>query len=179
MRRTLADPAGDALVEPAYVDRMMADVVARFPVDRDRVMASGMSAGGMLVWYLACYQPDNFAGFAPVSGTFWHALPADCRPPPAWLRHIHGTRDPVVPLEGRFLRGGTIRHGNVFQAVAMFAAAAHFGPPRRETQEGLDCTIRDNPEGRRLMLCLHDGEHDYRVPDIVSAWRELAAARGF
>ncbi len=178
MRRGAGEPAADALVEPAYMDRVMADVVARFPVDRGRVMASGMSAGGMVVWYLACHRPEAYAGFAPIAGTFWRPMPGDCRPPPAWLRHIHGTRDMVVPLAGRTVRPQTVQ-GDVFEAVAMFAAAGRFAEARRAMVDGQDCTIRDNPEGRRLALCLHDGAHDYRVGDIVSAWRELAARRGF
>jgi polyhydroxybutyrate depolymerase len=178
MRRTAERPASDALVEPAFMDRVLADAASRFPIDRRRVMASGMSAGGMLVWYLACYRRDAYAGFAPVAGTFWSVMPEDCGPPPDWMRHIHGTRDPTVPLEGRVLRGGA-RQGDVFAAMAMFAAAGGFGPARRETMDGQDCTHRENAAGGVLELCLHDGGHDYRVPDIVSAWRALAAYRGW
>jgi polyhydroxybutyrate depolymerase len=178
MRRRAAQPAADAEVEPDYLDRVLADAAARFPLDRGRVMASGMSAGGMMVWYLACHRPAAYAGFAPVAGTFWREMPHDCRPPPRWLRHIHGRQDPTVPLEGRVLRDG-IRQGDVFEAVAMFAAAGGFGPPRETVVDAQDCALRRNAAGDALELCLHDGAHDYRVADIVSAWRALAAFRGW
>lgn len=178
MRRRDSDPAADALFEVEALDRVMDDVVARFAVDRGRVMASGMSAGGMMVWSLACHRAAAYAGFAPIAGTFWSAMPRDCGAPPDWMRHIHGTRDATVPLEGRALRGGAVQ-GNVFAAIAMFAAAGGYAPPRQAVLDAQDCEIRGNARGAELALCLHEGGHDYRVADIVSAWRGLAAHRGF
>lgn len=178
MRRIASRPPSDDLVEPAFMDRVMEDAAARFPIDRSHVMASGMSAGGMVVWYLACYRRDAYAGFAPIAGTFWSVMPDDCGAPPAWLRHIHGRQDPTVPLHGRMLRGGA-KQGDVFEAIAMFASAGGFGLPRQAVIDGQDCELRGNARGDVLELCLHDGAHDYRVSDIVSAWRGLAAYRGW
>ncbi|MGG5820668.1 alpha/beta hydrolase family esterase [Falsiroseomonas sp. HW251] len=178
MRRTEAQPPGETMIEIEYLDRMMADAASRFPIDRSRVMMSGMSAGGMLTWYVACYRRDAYAGFAPIAGTFWTMMPTDCGAPPSWMRHIHGRQDQTVPLAGRTGRGGA-RQGNVHEAMAMLASAGGFGPPRQAVVDGQDCEIRGNGPGQVLELCLHDGGHDYRVADIVSAWRALAAYRGW
>ena len=48
--------------ELAYFDRVVADATARFPIDADRLMVSGFSAGGMMVWTLACHRSQHFAG---------------------------------------------------------------------------------------------------------------------
>lgn len=162
------------LDEVADMARLLDDVAARFPVDRGRIMASGMSAGGMLVWHLACHGGGLFAGYAPVSGTFWAPVPTTCPTGPVTILHSHGTDDPVVPLGGRAIRDA--RQGDVRAAVRSYAAFGHFGPPAESRVPGLDCTRRVNPGGRVLELCLHPGGHELRAEDVVRAWRSLAAA---
>ena len=161
----------------AYMDRLVADVVARFPVDPRRIMASGFSAGGMLVWNLACHRASLFAGFAPVSGTFWDPLPERCPTGPATILHAHGTEDPTVPLHGRAIRETS--QGDVFEVFRRYAAWGHFGAPAEDHAPGLDCTRRVNADGRVLELCLHPGGHDLRAVDLVRAWHELAAINGW
>jgi polyhydroxybutyrate depolymerase len=163
--------------EVADMDRLLADVVARFPVDRTRIMAAGMSAGGMLVWHLACHGGGLFAGYAPVSGTFWAPVPGTCPTGPVTILHTHGTDDPVVPLAGRRIRDG--RQGDVTEAVRLYAAFGRFGPPIETRAPGLDCTRRRNPDGRVLELCLHPGGHELRAEDVVRAWRNLALLNGW
>lgn len=169
--------AGGGGDEIGYVERVVADAARRFAIAPRRIMASGMSAGAMLVWNLACERGRSFAGFAPIAGTFWTPLPADCPSLPGMLLHIHGTADRVVPLEGRAVRQS--RQGNVFSAIALFASLGGYGPARQIRMDALDCTLRRNPAGAELGLCLHDGGHDYRVGDIVTAWRAIAARPGF
>jgi polyhydroxybutyrate depolymerase len=145
--------ARDGVDEVADIGLLLDDVVARFPVDRGRIMASGFSAGGMLTWHLACQAGGLFAGFAPVSGTYWAPIPATCPTGPATILHTHGTDDPVVPLAGRGIRNAR--------------------------QGGLACERRRNPEGRLLEICLHPGGHELRAADVVRAWRALAALNGW
>ena len=64
-------PDTDGAVEFDYFEAVMGDASLRFALDRTRVMMTGFSAGGMMVWNLACARPDLFAGFAPIAGTFW------------------------------------------------------------------------------------------------------------
>ncbi len=163
--------------EIADMARLLADVQERFPVDRTRIMASGMSAGGMLVWNLACRAADMFAGFAPVSGTFWEPLPQTCPTGPATILHSHGTDDPIVPIGGRAVRD--TRQGDVLEVMRRYAAFGRFGPAVATRATGLECTSRSNPEGRVLELCLHPGGHELRSEDVVRSWRRLAALNGW
>ena len=60
--------------ELAYVEAVAADAVSRFGLDPNRLLASGFSLGGSMVWYLACRMPARFAAFAPIAGAalIWH-----------------------------------------------------------------------------------------------------------
>ena len=60
-----------------------------------------------------------------------------------------------------------------------YAAWGHFNAPVETHTPGLDCIRRTNAQGRVLELCLHPGAHDLRPVDVVRAWRELAAIRGW
>lgn len=163
--------------ELADMARLVDDVVARFPVDRDRIMLAGMSAGGMLVWHVACGQAGLFAGFAPLAGTYWAPVPDTCPTGPATILHTHGRADTVVPLAGRQI--GNARQGDVLEALRRYAAFGGFGAPVESHGPGLDCERRRNPAGQVLELCLHPGGHDLRAEDVVRSWRSLAAINGW
>lgn len=162
--------------EFAFVGQVLDDVVARFPVDPSRILASGFSQGGSMVWYLACRMPRRFAAFAPIAGAFWEPLPESCEGPRPPLIHVHGTGDTTVPLAGRTLRQGS-KQGDVFKSLAIFApvgctagwaeAARNEPAPTR-----LTCRVAAGCGGRaRLELCLHAGGHEADAAWIERAWR--------
>ena len=91
----------DGLIELRYFDAVVEDITKKFPIDRNRLMATGFSAGGMMVWNLICHRSGLFAGYAPMAGTFWEPEPETCDTPPANVIHIHGEADKIVPLLGR------------------------------------------------------------------------------
>ena len=70
-------------------------------VDLDRVFATGISNGAMLVHRLGCDRSDRFAAIAPVAGT--PAKGFNCSPDPSpgiSMMNIFATRDRVVPFDG-------------------------------------------------------------------------------
>jgi polyhydroxybutyrate depolymerase len=85
--------------ELAYTRAVLADVKRRWPIDETLTLASGFSRGASMVWNLACYGGDLFAGFAPIAGGFWNSTPARCASGPVNLRHIHGLKDRVVAFD--------------------------------------------------------------------------------
>ncbi|HFD15528.1 MAG TPA: polyhydroxybutyrate depolymerase, partial [Rhodospirillales bacterium] len=87
--------------EVAFLRSVVADAVRRAPLDRDRILVSGFSAGGSMVWHLACYDRARYRAFAPIAGAFWEPLPEDCEAGPVRLLHLQGFADRVVPIEGR------------------------------------------------------------------------------
>ncbi|CAH1669959.1 Polyhydroxybutyrate depolymerase [Hyphomicrobiales bacterium] len=167
--------------EFAFVGQVLDDVVARFPVDPGRVLASGFSQGGSMVWYLACRMPRRFAAFAPIAGAFWEPLPESCEGPRPPLIHVHGTSDTTVPLAGRTLRSGA-RQGDVFRSLAIFApggCTAGWAEIARATSapEGLACRQATGCGGQaRLELCLHGGGHIADAAWVERAWHLMMPA---
>ncbi len=105
--------------EVLFLREVVTDAADRAGIDPERVLLAGFSAGAFMVNYLACAHPEDFAAYAPVAGGFWDPLPSSCAGP-VRLFHTHGWADTVVPLEGRFLNGGTFRQGDVFAGLALW-----------------------------------------------------------
>lgn len=162
--------------EFAFVGQVLDDVAARFPVDSRRILASGFSQGGSMVWYLACRMPRRFAAFAPMAGAFWEPLPEGCDGPRPPLIHVHGTSDMTVPLAGRTLRQGS-KQGDVFKSLAVFApggCTAGWAEAVRTAPApaSLVCRLATGCESpARLELCLHGGGHVADAVWVERAWR--------
>jgi len=162
--------------EFAFVGQVLDDAVPRFGLDPARILASGFSQGGSMVWYLACRMPTRFAAFAPIAGAFWEPLPASCEGPPPPLIHIHGTSDATVPLAGRALRSGA-RQGDLFKSLAILApggCTAAWAEAARTAPgpERLSCRVASGCSGpARLELCLHGGGHIADAAWVERAWR--------
>ncbi|MEM9735458.1 MAG: polyhydroxybutyrate depolymerase [Pseudomonadota bacterium] len=159
--------------ELAYFDAVIADAALRVPLDRDRLMATGFSAGGMMVWNLICHRSELFAGFAPIAGTFWKPEPRTCSTPPATVIHIHGTTDRIVPLSGRPI--GDTAQGDVLAVLAMYRAHGGFRGEGRRAVGDLDCLVEKNAAGAFLEFCLFEGGHSFRTAFIRQAWERLEA----
>lgn len=155
--------------ELAYFDRLLQDVTNRFPIDPKRIMVTGFSAGGMMVWNLACHRSHRFAAFVPIAGTFWRPVPQTCTTPPTSIIHLHGDRDPTVPLAGRAI--GRAHQGDVAKTLTMYTRYGAFGPSRNETRGKLRCKRRRNANGDILDFCLFSGGHTFNSGYIQGAWR--------
>ena len=171
--------------ELAFARAVIADAVEKFGIDPQRLLVTGFSIGGSLVWYLACKEPQLGAAYAPLAGGFWRPLPKSCTGPIDLLQ-THGWRDQTVPLEGRPLRGGDIYQGDIFEGLQIWRAmdgcrrlrADHF-----ETSAAFWVrTWSECDSGRELVLALHPGDHD-TIPEgwaqRARSWfeRRIAAAR--
>jgi polyhydroxybutyrate depolymerase len=81
-----------------FIRAMVADIAAAYPIDPQRITATGLSNGGMMAYRLACEASDLIAAIAPVSAVI---VVAPCEPRfPVSVIHIHGTADSHVPIEG-------------------------------------------------------------------------------
>ncbi|MEO1102782.1 MAG: polyhydroxybutyrate depolymerase [Pseudomonadota bacterium] len=165
----------DDLGELGYFDALLDDALARFPIDAERILMSGFSAGGMVTWTLACHRGERFAAFLPIAGTFWAPIPEACASELVSLVHINGTADTIVPLEGRPIADA--QQGNVRDAIALFATAAEYRPTEgMRAPPDLICDSRATLVGTPLALCLHDGGHEFRAPWVAHFYRTLVKA---
>lgn len=149
------------------------DDAARHGVDRDRVLLSGFSRGGSMVWDVACHAPGTARAYAPVAGAFWEPLPERCAGP-VDLFHAHGWSDRVVPMEGRSVADGRLTQGDVFASLRRLRETLGCDPHRPDTAPVVADGSRwlrhwdTCPEGR-LNLMLHPGGHK-----IPKGWLERA-----
>jgi predicted peptidase len=98
-------PAGHKWSDEANLS-VLDDVIAKYPVDTNRIYLTGLSQGGFGVWSLATTYPQRFAAVAPISGggdvmgfivVKWnHDRIAPLQHLPVWA--FHGAKDTVVPL---------------------------------------------------------------------------------
>jgi pimeloyl-ACP methyl ester carboxylesterase len=79
------------------LDRLLDEVIAEYPVDRDRIYLTGLSMGGYGVWELAAEYPQRFAAIVPICGAGSPQDAARLKDIPTWI--FHGQRDPVVPFQ--------------------------------------------------------------------------------
>lgn len=91
-------PAKNTIDDVGYMRQLVASLESTYSVDKEKVFATGMSNGAMLVNRLACEASDVFAGVAPVSGTPQVSVCNPKRTVPILM--IHGTSDAVVPFNG-------------------------------------------------------------------------------
>jgi len=85
-----------------FLETLLDHVAGQYPVDLDRVYATGASAGGMMVQYWA-RRSARIAAIAPVMGSMSRGdtevdPPSSGRPVPVLV--LHGDKDPVVPYDG-------------------------------------------------------------------------------
>ena len=102
---TWNDCRGDAVVnsdadDVKFIEKLIDTISLSYPLDRDRVYASGASNGGLMVLRLAVEEPEKFAAVASIIA----AMPADskCRPPqvPISVLFMNGTADKFMPYGG-------------------------------------------------------------------------------
>lgn len=167
--------------EFAFIDAVVADLATRFPIDRRRFLVSGFSQGAAMVWNLACHRGETFGAFLAIAGTFWLPQPDSCASGAQNLIQIHGVADRTVPLEGRAIRNGEFRQGDVMRAMGMMRRANACAPENaRAHREGaLACErMAGCASGKQLEICLHPGGHDFDPTWLDFAWRRFFAEVG-
>jgi polyhydroxybutyrate depolymerase len=165
--------------EFAFLDAVLDDVEARYPVDQRRLWASGFSQGGSMVWYAACFLGGRFVAFVPIAGDFWQPQPENCPSGPASIRHFHGLADETFPIHGRVVAEGA-RQGDLWQGWALWRRIdGCTGPPDRTEAAGdMSCQIwsaSNCSSGRELALCLHRGGHIFSAEWLREAYRWVIA----
>lgn len=164
----------DGEQEFAYFDAVLEDAAARYAIDRNRIVATGFSAGGMMTWNLACARPEKFAGFIPIAGTFWLQPPETCAAPATSIVHIHGDTDKTVPLLGRPI--GPTRQGRVPDALEMYSRFGAFSLPQMAKYDDLTCKEQSSDAGDILEFCLFEGGHSFRTEHLRHGWQRLVEA---
>jgi polyhydroxybutyrate depolymerase len=166
----------------AFLRQVLDDAASRWPIDRERVLLSGFSRGGSMVWDVACRAPDLARAFAPVAGAFWDRLPERCARP-VDLFHTHGWLDRTVPLEGRRLADGTLTQGDVWASLFILReinGCTARQPKTSRVKDGNWWRHWTDCRAGRIDLMLHPGGHSLPKGwvDRSIDWFEARTAAG-
>jgi polyhydroxybutyrate depolymerase len=95
-----------------FIGKMLDRLESQFQIDRSRVYVTGVSAGGIMAYRVACDMADRIAAVASVAGSmYWD----DCQPArPISILEMHGTLDANLPYDG----GRSTYHGQRLPSVA-------------------------------------------------------------
>lgn len=72
------------------------EIIAKYPVDKNRIYLTGLSMGGFGTWASIIAKPDLFAAAAPICGGGDPSKVEAIKAMPIWV--FHGAKDDVVPL---------------------------------------------------------------------------------
>jgi polyhydroxybutyrate depolymerase len=154
----------------SFVDLLLDELLASYPVDPSRVYATGFSNGAMFTYLLAIERPEKFTAVAAVSGAMYATQQSANIPIPILI--IHGTDDSVIPYNGgwgalRTLSGKTEPAVSAVDAVNFWIA--NNGCPSSEPVTSRERTARiQSYVGCRdhsdiVFITLLEGGHDWPV----------------
>lgn len=89
-------PATERIDDLAFLDRVLADVAVRTPVDSRRRALVGYSSGGMLTYQYVCHRPGTLAAAVIVSGSLESACGNGLAVPD--MLAVHGELDGTIGL---------------------------------------------------------------------------------
>jgi polyhydroxybutyrate depolymerase len=154
-----------------FLRDVMADATTRFGVDQDRMLLSGFSRGGSMVWEVACLSPEFAAAYAPVAGGFWLPMTENCAGA-VRLLHTHGFADRIVPLEGRKIPNSEfgVAQADIWEGLQLWRRE-NGCPSKAARHEVADALWRKSwdCEDGSLDLILHAGGHG-----LPTGWVRMA-----
>ena len=84
-----------------FIKTLVTNLIEEYNINSDHVFATGMSNGGDLSYFLACYASDIFTAVAPIAGTMMQTTIENCSPnKPMPIFEIHGDADDVTLFDG-------------------------------------------------------------------------------
>lgn len=149
-----ARPAASGVDDVGFITAMVAGLQSEFGVPPQRTFATGMSAGALMAYRLAC-DTALFAAIAPVAGTI---VTPCASPAPLSVLEIHGTDDQRVRMDGQPGSGGNHVDGlPVADVISLFRTADGCGTSSVTTQGTVTTDAASCPGGRRVTLITIDG----------------------
>ncbi len=129
----------------AYLDDVISDMSARFPVDPRRVFLVGHSNGGYMAYRFACDRASRVAAIVSSAGAMWSDA-SRCKPTdPVAVLQIHGTNDAIVTYEGGPLRESSTILKSAHATVADWTLFDRCAPDADRSRPALDLVSDEQP----------------------------------
>lgn len=155
----------------AFTLSVLDDLAARLPIDRDRIYASGFSAGGSMTWLLACEAGQHLAGMVAVAGALRVPNATECAGLDGLpIMQVHGFADAQVPFEGRAIRDW--HQGSLWDSLdrALSRNGCRTQPDAIEMAESFWTRAWDETcAGAPVRLVIHPGGHG-----LPQGWTAIA-----
>lgn len=99
-RQTKANKQG--IDDVKFVRQLLHSLEAEYSIDTTRIYATGISNGGFMTSRLGCEMGDKLAAIAVVAATMGEEVPYSSCNPDFMLpvMYIHGSADPIIPING-------------------------------------------------------------------------------
>lgn len=157
-----------------YFGDLLLELTQDYPIDGDRIFATGISRGGQASYFLACAFPDRVRAIAPVAmpmPAFMRGLCAEAKS--TGVAIFNGTDDPLVPYGGGEIKVGRRERGEVMStdATVDFWRTVNGCAPRPTGTDVLD----DKDDGMRVVEtryehCKGDPVLLYRIEGGGHTW---------
>ncbi|MEK6795894.1 MAG: PHB depolymerase family esterase [Spirochaetota bacterium] len=143
----------DGVDDIAYVNAVIDELLSKFKADPKRICATGFSNGASMTFRTGLELSRRIAAIAPMSGALWitNAPIAE----PISLLYIHGTADPMNPINGGVpTSAGGIKMGEgkakppVKDHIARWAALIECQPSPISTESVNGVTTRKYAQGK-------------------------------
>lgn len=102
---------------------LLANLIAKYNVDVDRLYLTGLSMGGYGTWKLAADYPTMFAAIIPICGGGDPGMAYRLRHMPIWC--FHGAKDDIVPLSQSEQMVNAVRKYNQNVQFTIYPEANH------------------------------------------------------
>ncbi|MDC0453746.1 prolyl oligopeptidase family serine peptidase [Gammaproteobacteria bacterium] len=84
-----------------FIKALAIKLTEDYQVNPNHIFATGMSNGGDLSYFLACYASDTFQAVAPIAGTMMQTTIETCKPQKGMpIFAVHGKADEVTYFDG-------------------------------------------------------------------------------
>lgn len=84
-----------------FIKALVTKLTDDYQVNPNHIFATGMSNGGDLSYFLACYASDMFQAVAPIAGTMMQTTMETCKPQKGMpIFAVHGKADEVTYFDG-------------------------------------------------------------------------------
>jgi polyhydroxybutyrate depolymerase len=92
------DAAKNRVDDVGFIKSLVDRLANEYNIDKARVFATGVSAGALMAYRLACDLASRISAIASVAGVM---VTEDCRPNrPVSILEMHGTADTLIPYAG-------------------------------------------------------------------------------
>lgn len=162
-----------------FIEKIIADLGQKIPIDTRRVYVAGMSNGAMMAYRIAAEIPEKIAAVIAVSGTM-SVDDFDAAREVAVL-HIHGTADKNVPLAGGVgeLSVAGVAHRSLSDTVTLITRARNCSPPDVRTEsEGIRISTYRCSHGAPVVIVLIEGGA-HAWPGGRGRWQKDTGGRSF